>query len=475
MPSVCNECSVGCNINIEFRNNEVLRLTARANPAVDEGWLCDHGRFTYDYVNSKDRLTQPLVRRNGELQPASWDEALDLVANRLGTLARESEGSAVGGVISARATNEELYLFQKLFRGPLGSGNVDHWPRTAPVVGPFGVDALHGSIAALERAGAILLVGLNPVVEQPILDLRLKKAVRQGATLIVVSAEPINLDQFAAHALRVTPAALPALLGAWANLLVTDGLYDAGFVNERTTGLDQLREHLASYTIERATQETGLPAATIAAVGQALVERGPAALLFHRALANTNVLDALVNLGLLTGATKEDGIFGGLVSESNGQGALDLGIVPAGDAWGATRANSARGLYLLGLDPLGKEADALPGGATALDGIEFLVVQDLFLTETARRADVVLPAVSWAEKDGTITNLERRVQRLRPAVHAPGDARPDWRALRDLGRRLAPEGGFSFTSPPTVWQQQAAQTPTNSPHTNNTLALGGPH
>jgi predicted molibdopterin-dependent oxidoreductase YjgC len=340
-------------------------------------------------------------------------------------------------------------------------------------VGPFGVDALHGSIAALERAGAILLVGLNPIAEQPVLDLRLKKAVRQGATLIVVGAEPIDLDQFAAHALRVTPAALPALLGAWANLLVTDGLYDADFVNERTSGLDRLREQLAGYTTERAAQETGLPADTIVAAGRALVERGPSALLFHRALASGAALDALVNLGLLTGAAKADGVFGGLVSESNGQGALDLGIVPASESWDAARMNTARGLYLLGLDSLGKEADALPGSATALDGVEFLVVQDLFLTETARRADVVLPAVSWAEKDGTITNLERRVQRLRPAVHSPGEARTDWRILRDLGRRLAPEGGFAFTSPLAIWQELAAQTPAYAQLTYSTLAQGG--
>jgi NADH-quinone oxidoreductase subunit G len=472
-PSVCNECSIGCNINIEYRNNEVLRLTARANPAVDEGWLCDHGRFTYDYVNSKERLTQPLVRRNGELQPASWDEALELVATTLGKLARETSGDAVGGVISARATNEELYLFSKLFRRALGSGKVDHWPRTAPVAGPFGVDALHGSIAALERAGVILLVGLNPIVDQPILDLRLKKAVTKGATLIIVSAEPINLDPFAAHALRVAPEALPTLLNTWAKLLITEGLYDADFIAERTTGLESLRENLASYTIDRAAQETGLPADTIAALSRALVERGPAALLFHREVASGAGLDALVNLGLLIGATREDGIFGGLVRESNGQGALDLGVLPASSAWDASRANTVRGLYLLGLDPQGKESDALPGGPTALDGVEFLVVQDRFLTETGRRADVVLPAASWAEKDGTLTNLERRVQRLRPAVHSPGEARPDWRVLRDLGRRLAPEGGFTFTSPLAIWQELAAQVPAYAQLSFSTLAKGG--
>ncbi|MDP9372052.1 MAG: NADH-quinone oxidoreductase subunit NuoG, partial [Chloroflexota bacterium] len=334
VPSVCNQCSVGCNINVQYRNNKVLRLIARANPPVDDGWLCDRGRFTYDFVNSPERLDQPLLRRGGELVPVSWDEALDAAAAGLDRVRRESGSDALAGVISPKATNEELYLFVKLMRGALGSDNVDHWPRSNPVRGPFGVDALHGSIAALERMKTILLVGVDPIAEQPVLDLRLKKAARKGAKLIVATPEELDLDLVAAHALRVPYAKLPALLAAWAGLIVGEGLYDREFIDGRSEGLDWARAALAPFTLERAASETGLSAEAIAAAGRALAADGPSAILFRRELvsgaADDPYLATLTDLGLLIGATREDGVFGGLVRESNAQGALDLGLLPAG-------------------------------------------------------------------------------------------------------------------------------------------------
>ena len=469
VPSVCDKCSVGCNLNVEYRNNAVLRLTAHPNPPVDDGWLCDHGRFTYDYVNDKNRIDRPLIRRNGQLVPATWDEALDLAAQRFRDTADRAGNDAVGGVISARATNEELYLFGKLFRGALGSQAVDHYPRTGSAIGPFGVDALHGSIEALERMGTIVLLGVDPLKEQPVLNLRLRKAAKNGARLVVVSPEANDLDPVAAHALRVPHAALPTLAATWANLIVTEGLHDAEFIGGRTAGLDRARATLVDFTVERAASVIGLSAELIAAVGRALAAQGPSALLFRRELSGTidhaQWFAALNDLGLLIGATKEDGVFGGLVTQNNSQGAIDLGIAPEGDAspFGG-KAPSA--LYLLGVDPLGD------GRAEALDGVDFLVVQELFLTDTARRADVVFPAVSWAEKEGTYTNLERRVQRIRPAVRPPGEARPDWRVIRDLGKRLAPNG-FAFTSPTAVWQELAAAVPAYGQLSYGALGRGG--
>jgi predicted molibdopterin-dependent oxidoreductase YjgC len=473
VPSVCDKCSVGCNLQVEYRNNEVLRLTAHTNPAVDDGWLCDHGRFTYDYVNSKERLTRPLVRRGLELVPTTWDEALDTIARRFGEVAQAAGRDAVGGVISARATNEEMYLFGKLFRA-LGSAAVDHWPRSEPVVGPFGVDALHGSIEALERAGTILLVGTNPIAEQPVLNLRLRKAAKRGARLIVVSPEANDLNAVATRVVRAPYAALPTLLATWANLLLVEGKQNAEFVAGRTAQLDRARAGLARFTIERAASETGLAADAIAEVGRLLAEKAPHALLFRRELASGTpddpYLDALNDLGLLLGATGEDGVFGGLVTEANAQGAIDLGVLPGGAAAPIPvfQAQNLRALYLLGVDPEGRGETA-----NALEDVEFLVVQDMFLTDTARRAHVVLPAVSWAEKEGTFTNLERRVQRIRPAIRPPGEARPDWRVIRDLGKRLAPDGGFNFTSPVSVWQELAGTVPAYGTLTYSTLAKGG--
>ncbi|MFN8516734.1 MAG: NADH-quinone oxidoreductase subunit NuoG [Thermomicrobiales bacterium] len=472
VPSVCDKCSVGCNLNVEYRNNQVLRLTAHANPPVDEGWLCDRGRFTYDYVNSRERLTRPLVRRGVELVPASWDEALDTIARRFRETAQASGPNAVGGVISARATNEEMYLFGKLFRS-LGTTALDHWPRSEPVIGPFGVDALHGSIEALDRIGTILLVGADPLNEQPVLNLRLRKAARRGARLIVVGPEPNDLDNVATKVVRAPHAALPTLLATWANLLLTENMQNAEFVTGRTARLDRARTGLAPFTVQRAASETGLPAADIDAVGRLIAEKAPHALLFRRDLASGTpddpYLDALTDLALLLGATGEDGIFGGLVGEANSQGAIDLNILPSGPGGvPVLQAQQLKALYLLGVDPDGRGETA-----NALEEIEFLVVQDMFLTDTARRAHVVLPAVSWAEKDGTFTNLERRVQRLRPAVRPPGEARPDWRVLRDLGKRLAPDGGYAFTSPVSIWQELAAAVPAYGALTYSKLAKGG--
>ncbi|HET8628418.1 MAG TPA: NADH-quinone oxidoreductase subunit NuoG [Thermomicrobiales bacterium] len=501
VPSVCNECAVGCNINVEYRNNQVLRLTARANPPVDDGWLCDYGRFTYDYVNSTERLRQPLIRRGTQLVPATWDEALDAVAAGFRRIRDEAGADALAGVISPRATNEELYLFGKLFRGALGTNNVDHWPRIPALDGPFGVDALHGSIEALERARTILLVGVNPIAEQPVLDLRLKKAANRGARLIVVGPEETDLDIHAAHALRVAPAALPDLLAAWTGLLASEGGYDQVFVAHRTTGFEAARAALAGNTPVQAAAATGLAEGVIAAAGRALAGDGPVAILYRRDYATGRpddpYLAALTDLALLTGALDEDGVFGGLVHESNAQGALDLGILPdrlpghrfvgtpngLGETWHtalparpgrgwreiAGGRSGVRALYVAGIDPLAPPAGEAPARP---EGVDFLVVQDLFLTATARAADVVLPAVSWAEKDGTLTNLERRVQRIRPAVRPPGEARPDWRVYRDLGRRLA-ESGFGFSSPLAVWQELAAAVPAYGALAYGALARGG--
>jgi NADH-quinone oxidoreductase subunit G len=518
VPSVCNQCAVGCNIEIQYRGNAVMRLISRANPPVDDGWLCDRGRFTYEFVNDRQRLSQPLVRHHREFVPVSWDEALDTIAAAFTRIGESAGPDALAGVISPKATNEELYLFGKLFRGAIGTNNVDHWPRSEPIAGlpvPFGVDALHGSIADLERARVILLAGVNPIVEQPVLDLRLKKAAQRGAKLIVVSPEPLDLDLVATHVVRAPYPAIPQLLAAWANLILGEDLVNTAELQERADGLEEARAALAPFTPERAAEASGLSVELIAAVGRALAGQGgqggegqgdAAALLFRRELASGQPDDpyfmATTNLGLLIGALGPGGVFGGLVSESNAQGALDLGILPdrlpghrrlgspnglreawhtelparPGVGWPAIRggASSVRGLYLLGVDPFrqGDEQALSEGDSISLSGVEFLVVQDHFMTETARRADVILPAVSWAEKDGTLTNLERRVQRIRPAVRPPGEARPDWRVLRDLGRKLAP-AGFGFTSPLAVWQELAAVVPAYGELVYAELARGG--
>lgn len=431
--SVCNQCAVGCNISIEYRANTVLRLTSRTNPAVDDGWLCDRGRFTYEFVNSRERIDRPLLRRGNDLEPVGWDEALDAVTGKFTRISAESGPAALAGVIGAQATNEELYLFSKLLREGLGTRRVDHWPRGPIIVGDDGLDAPYGSLANLDRARTIMLIGMNLLEDLPILHLRVRKAARLGARLLVIGG---NQDEF---------GPLPLL-----RQVVPDDVL--------VVLLRQVVAHLDG------TAPTGRDDAA-RAIAAAIQGEGPVAILFGRELAagasGTDIVATIRRLAELSGASDAGGYFGAPVTTSNGQGALDLGVYPDQRAapgslsWTHVAGGTAgvRGLYLHGVDPLGEGEPALP-----FERPEFLVVQSLTMTATARQADVVFPAVSWAEKDGTLTNLDRRVQRLRPAIRPPGEALPDWRIFQALGRRVA-AGAFDFTSPLAVWHELVARTP----------------
>lgn len=478
VPSVCPHCSVGCNITLGIRNNQVLRVTSRENPAVDDGWLCDRGRFGYEFVNRPDRLRTPLLRKNGQLVPASWEEALAAVRDGLGAIIKESGPGAVGGLASARGTNEELYLFQKFFRAVIGTNNVDRWPRQNRTA-PFGYDALWGAIADLERAGAILLVGANPLVEQPVLDLRLRKAVRQGAKLILVHAEKTDLAPYAWAWLKPRPGSEAALLRSLLRII--------GAADRPPQGEEGMRARRPGYDAERVAQETGVSAAALEQAARlfAVAERwailyGPGLLSQANGEACGAALAALASTLGLVG--QEGSVFGGLATAANAQGAWDMGLapdlypgqrpisdqeareelekiwgvkLPAGPGLGSeemlTAGSGIRALYLMDVDLLGE--DALGEGPR----LDLLIVQGLFLTPTAARAHVVLPGVSFAEKEGTFTNVERRAQRVRAGLQAPGEARPDWRII--LGLAQAMGGRYDYPSPQEVMAEIAAAAP----------------
>jgi predicted molibdopterin-dependent oxidoreductase YjgC len=469
---------MGCNINVHIRKtvDQVVRFVARENTPVDDGWLCDYGRFNYDFINADRRLTQPQVRRGGQLVPVSWEEALTTVADRLGGLAREFGPAAVGGIGSPRLTNEELYLFQKVLRLGLGTLNVDYRVDGAGYVAPLEYDAATASIAALERAGAILLVDADPITETPVLDLRLKKAVANRVPLIVIGERPTDLTRLARHWLRPAPGQSGLVLAALLAAIVAEGKAIEGFVlPSANPSLDSLAE------------TTGIPAATLSQAALLYAAAGPrrGAIIYRRddtALPGGQaLLDGLVALARATGSTSEEGLgLLGLVRDANEQGAIDMGLLPthlpgqqpladlaAREAieglWGdrlptgaglngrqmlaAAASGELRGLYLLGGTPRGlaRAADAF---RAAIERVDFLVVQDIALSpEIAAQADVILPGAAFTEKEGTFTNLERRVQRLRLGMAAPGEARADWRILRDLGARLAGQTAFGHLTP----------------------------
>ena len=493
VPTICDKCPVGCNLQLQVRKsrNALLRLWSRENTPVDDGWLCDRGRFDYEYVNSPERLQRPLIRRNGELAPATWEEALEAIRDRLQGILGRDGGNAVGGIGSARGTNEESYLFQKLFRAVLGTNNVDHtWRPHAPAA-PLPYDAATGSIAGLEASGAILVVGANPIVEQPVLDLRIKKAAGKGAKVLVVGPEEIDLAKYGPW-LRCAPEAMAAVVNALSHVVIAEGLQNAELVGALTSGLEELREALGPYSPERVAAKTGVSADAIRAFARTFAQAKTGSILYRRDLlggvdrpADEELLAGVYNLALLAGHLGREGAgLYPLALDANSQGCTDVGLLPnrlpgqrglddeaaraeLEELWstrlptapGRSGAEMVRGeiraLYVVGHDPVGESGD--PEIRSALERLHFLVVQDVFLTETAKLADVVLPGVTFAERDGTYTNLERRIQRLRPGVVPPGEARPDWQIVRDVANALG--ASFDYGSPQEVMAELSVAVP----------------
>jgi NADH-quinone oxidoreductase subunit G len=470
-PSVCILCPVGCNLKVESRDGEVLRLTSRENPAVDDGWLCDWGRFTYDFVNDPARLSTPMVRKDGDLVPATWDEALDAVA-------RGFRGAATGGLISPHATNEELYLFQKLFRTVLKSDNVDHGLHDLYSPLANGVDAATGTIVGLESAAVVVLAGADPLAKQPVLDLRLKKvAKKKGAALLTISSKKTDLAKLSKPWLHVSADGEAAVIKGLVRLLISDEMLGPTARERLGDQYDAVMTGVSGYAPEVVEEVSGIPAASLRDAAALLAGTTRVAVLFPRPVPGgpEGLREACEWLGAVTGGQNDPagGIFP-LSTAGNQQGAIDMGVVPNLNAGQRSFESSAdkpglsglqmldelaaghlTALYVAGLDLL--SADAVEQVKAAFSKVSFLVVQDVFLTATARQADVVLPAATFAEKDGTVTNLERRVQRITAAVACPGQARPDWRILTDVANAMG--GGWSYTSAAEVFGEIVGTVP----------------
>ena len=462
--SVCPHCAVGCNIRLDVRTNQLRRIVARENPAVNDEWLCDKGRFAHGFVDHAERLTQPLVRQDGELRPATWDEALDAVATGLSRLVAERGPQSVGGVGSAKITNEAAYLFQKFLRAVVGTNNVDHRLGSAVPAPPVGFP----SIAQWQEADVVFLFGSDLSEEAPILELFLKRAVRRkGAKLIIAHPRRIELTRYGGPHLAYQPGAEVALLNGLVHLILKEGW--AAEPATRVAGFGDLAAWVAEATPQKTAALTGVDEATLRQAAQMWAQAQRGLLLYGpgavRGPESAARLAALTNLALVAGQVDKPGAGLGYVgTEANAQGARDVGLLPdmlpgyqpvadagarerLGRLWGAelpaepglgyeamlkaASAGGLSGLYVLGADP----ARDRPSARAALERLSFLVVQDLFMTETARLAHVVLPAASFAETDGTFTNVERRVQRLGQALRPLGHSLPDWLILTNLANR----------------------------------------
>jgi NADH-quinone oxidoreductase chain G len=447
-PSVCTLCPVGCNLRLDERAHELRRIVARENLAVNDEWICDKGRFLHQYVDHPERLTQPLVREDGKLRPASWDEALHRVVEGLEIAIAAGGHQAVGGVAAARVSNEGAYLFQKFFRVLLGANNVD-FPDGASVHAlPAGLPA----VAAIGKSDVIVLVGYDPSEATPIIDLRIKRALlRSGATVIIVNSRRIELARYVDHP-RVRKGAYLAVRPG-NEAIAVQTLSDAVRKRRDRSAAGDAKK---SRTPVVADESGAAPEALRAAV--ALLESAANPLIIYgpdaaRGARGRATVAAVSNLALALNHPEAAAFVG---TEPNAQGARDMGLLPdrlpgqqpvidpatrerLGKVWGVEPpaevgysydemlAGRVRALYVMGANPAVE-----PAVAEALGKLDFLVVQDLFLTETAQLADVVLPAVSFVEADGTYTNLERRVQRAPAGIRLAGEGKSDWAILTAL-------------------------------------------
>jgi predicted molibdopterin-dependent oxidoreductase YjgC len=466
--SICGNCSVGCNVRVDVRVDKVLRQYSRTNDSIDDGWLCDRGRWDLDAINSPERLRTPLLRGDGtngsagELRPASWEEALAFVASRLNEIRERDGAQAIGGIGSTHTTNEEAYLFQKLLRAGLGTNNVDHrHGRFPPARRPGFPWVWTDSIAGLEKASHIVLFGADTYHRQPIVDLRIRKAIQKGARVYVISSLPNRLDRLAAGAIRYAPGQIGLLAQTLLRAVKGD-----------TTTLPE-------------SEVAGVDIAAVRELAQQIAIASGAVLLYDEMAtlepSGSNLAADLLDLALLTNNIGRPGAgVGPLFEDNNSLGARDMGLLPdtlpgyrpvnapssledlwhakvpeqPGQSYDEMLSGGVKALYVMGANPARR---ATAEQLRALESLRLLVVQDMFLTETAKRATVVLPAVASVEKDGTFTNTERCVQVVRQAMQPLPGAKADWEILGGVIRALGLN--WTYFSPADILREIGRSTP----------------
>ncbi len=492
--SICPYCGVGCQISYKIRDNKIAYVEGAGGPA-NENRLCVKGRFGFDYIDNRERLTKPLIRREDapksnfpDMDPsnplthfreATWEEALDRAASGLTALRDGMGKKSLAGFGSAKCSNEEAYLFQKLVRTGFGSNNVDHCTRlchassVSALMETIGSGAVTAPFTAVRDSDVIIVIGANPTENHPVAATYFKQAAKRGAQLIVMDPRGQALKRHATHMLQFKPGGDVSMLNAIMNVIVEEDLYDRQYVQAHTEGFEKLKDHLAQYTPEAMSEICGIEPDLLRAVARTYAKANAAIIFWGMGVSQhihgTDNSRCLISLALMAGQVGRKGTgLHPLRGQNNVQGASDAGLIPmffpdykktghddsrtrletlwkidldpdpgltVVEIMDATHAGTIKGMYVLGENPAMSDPDA--GHAReALAMLDHLVVQDIFLTETAMFADVVLPATAWPEKDGTVSNTNRQVQMGRKAVDAPGEAMPDWWVVQELARRM---------------------------------------
>lgn len=494
--TTCGYCGVGCELQVGVRDGRIVQVLPEQQAPVSKGHLCSKGRYAWNFGESEDRITQPLLRvAGGDWRAVSWDQALDHAAAEIERIRAEHGPDSIGVLGSARATNEENYLTQKLARLGIGTNNVDccarvcHTPTAAAMKHMLGTGASTNSFDDIEKARTILIAGANPTENHPVVGARIKQQVRRGARLIVIDPRRIELAQLAEVHLAPRPGTNIPLLNALAHVIVHEGLCDADFVRDRVDGFEEFTAFTRPYTPEAAEAICAVPAEAIRKAARLYASEKPA-MCFHglgmtEHLQGTEGVMTLVNLALLTGNLGRPGAgINPLRGQNNVQGAAVMGCEPSSltgsvpieqgrarfeAAWGAqlpksrgmnllemmdaAAAGKLKALYVVGYDVLLTLAKTA-GVRSAMGHLETVIVQDFVLNETARAfGTVFFPVATTFEKDGTFMNAERRIQRVRKAVAAPGQARTDSWIVAQLATRLGCKHGFEFAGAADIWNE----------------------
>ncbi len=502
--SVCPYCGVGCQLSFKIKDGKIKYVDGVNGPA-NENRLCVKGRFGFDYVDHPHRLRTPLIRRKDappkglnvdpsnwqtHFREATWDEALDFAANGM-----KGRGKEIAGFGSAKCSNEEAYLFQKMIRQGFGHNNVDHCTRlchassVAALMENVGSAAVTATFNEIENADVAIVIGANPTENHPVAATFFKQFAKRGGKLIVMDPRGQGLRRHASHMLQFKPGADVSMLNAIMNVIVEEELYDRQYIEAFTENWPAMKAHLADYTPEKMSEICGIAPEVLRDVARTFAGAKAAMIFWGMGISQhihgTDNSRCLISLALMCGQVGRPGSgLHPLRGQNNVQGASDAGLIPmflpdyqpVGDdgvrsaftsVWGsgdfdakpgltvveimdAIHAGSIKGMYVMGENPAMSDPD-VDHARDALAKLDHLVVQDIFLTETANYADVILPSSAWAEKTGTVTNTNRQVQMGRPAVPPPGDAREDWWIEVELGKRLGL--GWTYTHPREVFAE----------------------
>ena len=497
--SICPFCGVGCQLSFKVKDEKIKFVDGLDGPA-NEGRLCVKGRFGFDYIHSDQRLTKPMIRRDDapakglnvdpanpwtHFREATWEEALDVAANGM-----KGRGREIAGFGSAKCSNEEAYLFQKLIRQGFLHNNVDHCTRlchassVAALLENVGSGAVTATFNEIENSDVAIVIGANPIENHPVAATYFKQFTKRGGKLIVMDPRGQALKRYATHMLEFKAGADVSMLNAIMHVIVEEGLYDRQYIEAFTENWDAMKTHLKDFPPEKMALHCGIDAETLRAVAREFAG-GKAGMIFwgmgiSQHIHGTDNSRCLISLALMTGQVGRPGAgLHPLRGQNNVQGASDAGLIPMflpdyqsvtddgvrsafTDVWGtedfssekgltvveimdAIHTGDIKGMYILGENPAMSDPN-VDHARDALAKLDHLVVQDIFVTETANYADVILPSSAWPEKSGTVTNTNRQVQMGRPAVAPPGDAKEDWWITTELAKRLGLDWGYSHPS-----------------------------